>query len=235
MNKLQCPECQRDITKNNFKRHVSTCDGTYFTGPHKPSGKTKEEIKNSQLEHLEKIRKIARTKPIWNKGLTKDDPRVAKYVDITKKQYSSGQRKAAGCFAWSSEKKSVVAKERGLGGYRENAGISKKFRVTDSFGNEVVLQSTYELKCSEIMNELQIKWIRPKSLKYDGKNYFADFYLPNYNIYLDPKNSYKAKLDIEKIDKVRKQNNVIIHVLLEEHLNKEWFYSLMGKPTTDNR
>ena len=108
------------------------------------------------------------------------------------------------------------------GGYRPNAGISKKFKVTDSFGKETTLQSTYELRCSEILNSMNIKWSRPKALKYDNRNYFADFYLPDFDIYLDPKNSYKAKLDKEKIDKVIEQNNVKVLILLEEHLTKEY-------------
>ena len=113
-----------------------------------------------------------------------------------------------------------------IGGYRPNAGRSKKFRVKDSFDNEVVLQSTYELKCSEILNKLGFVWIRPKALKYDNRNYFADFYLPEHDIWLDPKNKYKAKLDQEKIQKVRDQNNIKLYVLLEEHLTEEYIRRL---------
>jgi hypothetical protein len=112
------------------------------------------------------------------------------------------------------------------GGYRPNAGISKKFKVLDSFKNEVCLQSTYELRCSEILNELGIQWIRPKALKYDNKNYFADFYLTDFDLYLDPKNDYKAKLDEDKIKKVVEQNNVKVFVLLEKHLTQEYIASI---------
>lgn len=112
------------------------------------------------------------------------------------------------------------------GGYRANAGRSKKFKVMDSFGNEVCLQSTYELRCSEILDELKIDWIRPKALKYDDKRYFADFYLPDHAVYLDPKNNYKAKLDKEKIDKVIEQNKVKVVVLLENDLTLEFIQRL---------
>jgi hypothetical protein len=124
------------------------------------------------------------------------------------------------------ERLSVIAKERGLGGYQPLAGRSKKFYVLDSFGKKVCLQSSFELRCSELLNELKIKWIRPTALKYDNKNYFADFYLPEFNLYLDPKNNYKAKLDQTKIDKVKEQNNVKIVVLLEEHLTLDYIKSL---------
>lgn len=113
------------------------------------------------------------------------------------------------------------------GGYRANAGKSKKFKVLDSFGKETLLQSSFELKCSEILNELSIRWIRPKAIKYDNKNYFADFYLADYDVWLDPKNNYKAKLDKEKIQKVIEQNNIKLYILLEEQINKDYITSLI--------
>jgi len=121
---------------------------------------------------------------------------------------------------------SSIAKERGLGGYQPNAGRSKKFYVLDSFGKEVCLQSTFELRCSQLLNDLEIQWIRPTALKYDSRNYFADFYLPEHNLYIDPKNSYKAKLDTIKIEKVKEQNNVRVIVLLEHELTHEFIKSL---------
>jgi hypothetical protein len=129
---------------------------------------------------------------------------------------------------WHSRPEAKIASRKG-GGYRENAGRSKKFRVLDSNGKETVLQSTYELMCSEILNECSISWIRPKALMYSGKRYFADFYLVDYDIYLDPKNNYKAKLDQLKITEVQKQNNVSVFVLLKEQITKEYILSLIDK------
>jgi len=121
---------------------------------------------------------------------------------------------------------SKIAKDRGVGGYQPLAGRSKKFKVNDSYGNEVTLQSTYELRCSSLLNELNIKWIRPKSLKYNNKRYFADFYLTEYDLYLDPKNDYKAILDTEKIQLAAKQNSVKIIILLDKDINVEYIKSL---------
>ena len=77
------------------------------------------------------------------------------------------------------------------------------------------------------MNELGIKWVRPKALKYGGKNYFADFYLVDQGIYLDPKNNYKAKLDAMKIASVIEENKVQLFVILEEQLTKEYIARLI--------
>lgn len=114
-----------------------------------------------------------------------------------------------------------------IGGYRPNAGRSKKFKVRDSFGKETTLQSTFELRCAEILDKLKINWIRPKALKYNGKNYFADFYLVDYDVYLDPKNNYKAKLDKEKINLVIAENNVKLYVLVEEHITEEYITGII--------
>jgi hypothetical protein len=91
----------------------------------------------------------------------------------------------------------------------------------------VVLQSSFELKCSELLNQMNAKWIRPKALKYDNRNHFADFYLPDCDIWLDPKNDYKARLDAEKIQKVIEQNDVKLYVLLEHQLTAEYIASLV--------
>jgi len=160
----------------------------------------------------------------WNKGLTAEaDTRVSVMAKSISKTATSNPR-----YLTDEQKAhlSVIAKDKGLGGYQPNAGRSKKFHVLDSFGKEVCLQSTFELKCSVLLNELGIQWIRPPALKYDGRNYFADFYLPEYDLYLDPKNSYKAKLDTTKIEKVKEQNTVRVIVLLEHELTHEFIKSL---------
>lgn len=197
-----CHYCQRYCkNKNSLSAHERLC-------PYNPSR-----------------RYVSHTlgKTAWNKGKTKStDDRVAKYAN------SLVGRAPAGRATWSSKQKSDAAKKQGFGGYQEKSGRSKKFEVIDSFGNRTVLQSTYELRCSEILNELKIKWLRPKSLVYNGKKYFADFYLPDFGIYLDPKNSYKAVQDAEKIACVCEQNNVKVYVLTEHMLTTEYIKNIVS-------
>ena len=59
-----------------------------------------------------------------------------------------------------------------------------------------------------------IKWKRPEPLKWVDSNgeshlYYSDFYLEDYDVYLDPKNPYCMKLDKEKMSIVTKDVNVI--------------------------
>lgn len=113
------------------------------------------------------------------------------------------------------------------GGYKEKAGGSIGSYAIDSFGNEVYLQSSYEIRCSEILNELEIRWVRPKYLEYilEGKTkkYYPDFYLFDVDVYLDPKNDYLIKLHNDKIEAVRRDNNILLFIISEENLNKDYF------------
>lgn len=113
------------------------------------------------------------------------------------------------------------------GGYRPNSGRSKKFKCYDSYGNRTTLQSSYEHAVFEILCELGVLWHRPKVLKYDNKNYFADFYLPDYNIWLDPKNDWKITQDQEKINKVRQQNNVELIIIRKCEITKSFIARLL--------
>src|SRR5690606_2897088 len=192
MRSTLCSACNKNISNNNIRKHILSCKGPI----------------------IKKIRGIdfdpnwgyaAGVRKSWNIGLTAEtDIRVANNAIAVSKSVEG--KPPTGCFGWTREQRSKNAKEKGFGGYRENAGRSKKYKVYDSFGKETCLQSSYELRCSEILNSLSIKWVRPGCLRYLDRKYFADFYLPDFDIYLDPKNNYKAKLDKDKIDAVIRQN-----------------------------
>ncbi len=128
---------------------------------------------------------------------------------------------------FTSEELSLRAKQRKLGGYRANAGRSKKFTVKDSFGKNTTLQSTYELRMSCLLDELKIKWVRPRALKYNKRNYFPDFYLIDYDIYLDTKNDYLIRLDYSKIQQVILENAVKLHIVSNKQITKEHVLSLI--------
>lgn len=172
----------------------------------------------------------------WNKGLTKDtNDIVNKAASTLSKKYHDGLILAKEKSPEEIARLSKWAKDVGLGGYRENAGRSKKYIVIDSFGKQTTLQSSYEYECFQLLMQLSIRWIRPKALKYNGRNYFADFYLVDYDIYLDPKNNYKAKIDSDKIHTVQEQNNVKVIVLLKEQLNSECLRSILDMQSLDKR
>jgi hypothetical protein len=210
-----CIRCYSQISTNNLDRHylsrLCLSGGKYIPLNNCPYCKEdKSRINEDFANHIKWCNK---------------NPNISTYKNGKGSRYNTNRT------AWNKGKGSKLDLRNPeyvgkIGGYRANAGRSKKFKVTDSFGKTVCLQSSFELKCSEILNNLSIQWIRPKSLKYNNKNYFADFYLLDYDIYLDPKNNYKAKIDKEKINAVMQQNNVKVFILLEENITQEYIAGL---------
>ena len=71
---------------------------------------------------------------------------------------------------------------------------SKKSEYTCLDGTIVSMDSSWEVACAEKLDELGIRWERDPSLKLEYRtkklrlrNYIPDFYLPEYDIYLEVK------------------------------------------------
>lgn len=109
------------------------------------------------------------------------------------------------------------ALERNLGGVRQSKWIQY---------NGKTLGSTYELRLAEDLDKNGVKWDTGKRFSYidpTGKvrTYTPDFFLVDYNVYLDPKNDYLINnvnpalgfSDVEKIQRVMDQNSINILIL----------------------
>lgn len=99
----------------------------------------------------------------------------------------------------------------------------------------VTFDSSFELALAQSLDANNIDWQQCARFKYIDPNglnrfYRPDFYLPAYDIYLDPKNDYLINAidkrygysDIDKIEFVSKQNNVKIFILTSEQLSWEY-------------
>lgn len=80
--------------------------------------------------------------------------------------------------------------------------------------NGVLLESSWELKLAKHLDSLGIKWIRPDGMNWtDSENtnrvYYPDFYLPDYDLYLDPKNLYCMRKDEEKMSVISTKVKII--------------------------
>lgn len=130
--------------------------------------------------------------------------------------------------------------------YHQNLSAKAKTRKTHPLNskkimyNGVYLGSSYELSLAKSLDENSIIWCRPSPLKWIDKNnnerrYFPDFYLPDYDIYLDPKNDFLINnknpetgiKDSDKIFFAAVQNNVVILILNKneltwESVHKKW-------------
>ena len=91
--------------------------------------------------------------------------------------------------------------------------------------NGVMLDSSWELALAKRLDELSIAWVRPSPIKWTDNegiihNYFPDFYLPEYDLYLDPKNPQAVKVQRKKIEILLTQyKNIIILDTLEKCRN----------------
>ena len=127
---------------------------------------------------------------------------------------------------------SKSVKLAGTGGYRSGAGRGKHVKVVDSFGTVTTLQSSYEFRFSQILDNLKVNWIRPKAFNYEingiKKKYYPDFFLTDYNRYFDTKNDYLIKIDKDKIKAVESQNGTPIYVLNNQDIEIDRVKGFLG-------
>lgn len=92
-------------------------------------------------------------------------------------------------------------------------------------GSIVKLDSAWEEELAKRLDDTGVEWTRPPAIKWIDKhgiqrNYFPDFYLPDYDVFLDPKNPYAIKAQIDKIECLTEQvKNLIILKSLDECKN----------------
>jgi hypothetical protein len=234
---ILCPRCNFSITAINFNTHFNSCKGIG------PLLRRKRKYKRVLFNKRFTRDFCAAIQVFYNNDNTVKDTIKKFNINTTSwtKAVKLGLIKSRSCSETSKiklsklsaeerkEKYTVIPKpwHKKRGGYREKSGRSKKYYYVDSFGKLTCLQSSYEKECAVILNDLKVQWLRPKALKYDNKRYYADFYLPEFNLYLDPKNDYLAIHDQEKIQKVIIQNNVKVVILTKKQLTKDFILNLL--------
>lgn len=126
----------------------------------------------------------------------------------------------------SNETKNIMSEKR-VKNLNHNAFYSKR-----TYYKNVMLDSSYEVIVAKNLDENNIKWIRPKSLIWidneQKRRYIPDFYLPKYNVYLDPKNDFLIKKDKRKIKLTMENNNVKIIVLNKNQLTWDSILSIIN-------
>jgi len=95
-----------------------------------------------------------------------------------------------------------------------NGRIKRTWFFNPYENKKVLLESSWEVKIANLLIKKDIEWIRPAPIEWTDNNnvehlYFPDFYLTDYNAYLDPKNPYCMKKDKEKMEKVSTKIKVI--------------------------
>ena len=208
MKQTECKKCGKFITNNNYVKHVSKCTGIV----HK---------KIRGIDYDPNIGYKLGTRFGWNKGLSKEsDERVLKNSEaISKSLLGKPGHKH------SIETKSKLSLSK-IDKLHNNSFYSKRIDY-----NGVVLDSSYEFELAKNLDEHNIKWIRPKFLLWPDddliRRYIPDFYLPEYDIYLDPKNDYLINKDRRKIQLASEYNSVTILILNKHQLTWDYIKSFL--------
>lgn len=252
--KIFCPLCEREISKSNYAkhelRHKNNPDsfnipryrlnhdgldcqfcGRAFSTRNGLCNHERQCKKNPDMQVIDRSSIPGfneKGRAAWNKGLTKDtDERVRKIGEILHSKYASGE--LVGSFtgrshtAETKQKLSQIAIANGYGGHPHRRYIEYK---------GVLLDSGLELLLAQKLDSLDIEWQRCSRFPYTdlcGKkhHYTPDFYLPEYDVYLDPKNDFLINnvnpalgyKDLDKIRWVMEQNNIKVIILSEEQVN----------------
>lgn len=171
--------------------------------------------KRNSSKQLGNNYKTGKTQIAWNKGLTSmNDDRIVSGKDHPFYQ----KRWGAAVNGHSKETKELLSKI-----------MSDKManRYTASHRaeyNGVKMESSWEIKLAKSLDENKICWVRPKPLLYvddsgQKRRYYPDFYLPDYDVFLDPKNDYVQSLDKRKFELIIEQNNIKLYMLNEHQLD----------------
>lgn len=98
---------------------------------------------------------------------------------------------------------------------------SKSHTFIDKQGRSFTFDSSWEDALATRLDELDVIWDRPGPIEwvdYSGRtrHYFPDFYLPDFDLYLDPKNAWVEQKSQEKLQIVSKLISLVILRSLQE-------------------
>jgi len=230
--KIQCDKCGHHFSTKggNYKKHTNKCDGSYT-----PFVKSKC-CKHCGLEFTYDMTTSERAnhtrwcdsnpkRYVYNKDLEyarsfiTNESRLKQGEGVSK-AHSEGKYDHVDHNTMGGRKHTVKTKR--LMSEKALASPHRRLRRKMIEYKGVLLDSSWELELAKRLDELEIKWIRPDPISWvdeDGviHNYFPDFYLEDYDLFLDPKNPYAIKVQKKKLDCLLVQYpNIIIIDSLEK-------------------
>lgn len=219
-NSVFCPECNLLVTNRENKFCSSSCSATYHNklritayGP--ASGYVFEKITRLCLTCSNKFE--------VSKNLHK---MKGNYCSTCYEKLTTIFRKCKICDTEMVIKRWNTAKTCSKSCLREL--ISKNSRSNPNCGGEtnykrfvyrnIKMDSSWEVAIAEYLDEKHIKWERDRKHVFfwtdkTGKKrrYYPDFWIPEFNCYLDPKNAYKLEQDLFKLTQVITENKITLH------------------------
>jgi hypothetical protein len=225
MVKTKCDKCGNYFSNNNYEKHNISCDGSY-------SKFTKStECKHCGIGW--NILNTTTTSAKANHSRwCKSNPKYYEYIDDLKKRDSLtlmyiGRKKSGKLNQFVAAKlrgdvynnplkgkknpnrsKPHTLETKELLRQKALASNHRRLRKSMVLYKDVWLDSSWELELAKRLDALAIRWERPAPIKWMDKggtqhNYFPDFYLIDYDLYLDPKNPAAFENQKEKIEIIK--------------------------------
>jgi hypothetical protein len=224
-----CPRCNISHNKNGTYCSRSCGNVRIRTEDDKKriSEKLKEYYKTN--DGLERKKKISSEMTIImskeERKKLQSEKVKSSFTKERKKQYSERQ-KGKKLSEETKKKLSVAAKNNELGGHTSKRKM--KYQKVD--GSIIYLQSNYEILLAEMLDKLNIEWIRPSPFIWIDDNNVSHRYYPDFkigDIFIDTKNDYLIKKDEVKIRKVEEQNNIKIIILSKKEITEDYIRQLV--------
>ena len=228
MNKKKCEKCYNEITVNNFTRHVNKCDGSGTWKDRQESRKQSNIGRKYYCFFCEKFFNTAQalTGHLHRSHLSIENQKISgeKGNKILREKIKNGEIVLG---TPHTEKTKQHLSKRACERLQKNSKYTKNVEYKPG----IFLESSYEIKTAEILDLLNIDWIKVRwGFPWDDngkiRHYVPDFYLPKFKLYLDPKNDYLIIKDKRKIESASRLNGINFIVLSKDQINKDFILSL---------
>ncbi len=212
---MDCIFCQKKINnKGSLVKHQKSC----LLNPERII------YKNNLEEYNKKVKNGLIKKPVnqWDTSRKNKD----KYIITDETRIKIGLKHKGKKISDEQKKKLSLARsknleELGVGGFKN----IKWYKINNINDEEFIVRGTWELKVAEILNSNNILWIRKIYLNYIDNNqvvrtYTPDFYLPNYNRYLEIKGFFSDE-DKIKLNLILEQKKIYLLLIRGNNINED--------------
>jgi hypothetical protein len=207
--KYKCPYCNNEFTKMGICSHIII---KHF----ELNNYNKNNLNAFNLKIKEKIIKPNKNQYVLAR---ERDEEYSLSTESRKKisRLKTGQNVTKETREKISKARSKYLEEVGGGGFNK----IKWYKINNIKNEEFIVRGKWELELAEALNNENIYWIRKVYLTYikNGiiKTYSPDFYLPEYNKYIEVK-GYFSHIDKEKISLVLEKNNIDLQMIFKKDL-----------------